>query len=86
MQSGPPRHGGVAVYRRFGEKGRMMPGGLTYIDSWVEPNHDTCFQLMESDDPGLFEQWTANWPDLMDFEIIPVVTSTEAREGMAPML
>jgi len=70
----------AAVYKRFQEKGRMMPDGLNYIDSWVEQNHDRCFQLMETDDPSLFDQWTANWNDLVDFEIVPVITSKEARD------
>ena len=70
----------AAVYQRFQEKGRMMPDGLRYIDSWIEPDYERCFQIMETDDPTLFDQWTANWNDLMDFEIIPVITSKEARE------
>ncbi|MEP6787605.1 MAG: DUF3303 family protein [Acidobacteriota bacterium] len=76
----------VAVYRRFNEKGRMMPDGLKYIDSWVEPNHDRCFQLMETDDPAHFAKWTENWDDLVDFEIVPVVTSKETREAIGPLL
>ena len=76
----------AAVYRRFRDRGRMMPDGLTYIDSWVEPNYDRCFQLMKCDDPALFEQWTRNWDDIVDFEIIPVITSQEARERTAPIL
>lgn len=68
------------IYKRFGEKGRMLPEGLKYIDSWVEPNFDRCFQLMETRDPALFELWIDNWRDLADFEVVPVVTSAEARE------
>jgi Protein of unknown function (DUF3303) len=68
------------VYRRFDEKGRMMPDGLKYIDSWVEENFDRCFQLMETDDPALFRQWTENWDDLVDFEIVPVNSSAQARK------
>jgi len=67
------------VYRRFDENGRMMPEGLKYIDSWVEPNFERCFQLMETDDPALFREWVDNWQDLVDFEVVPVVTSAEAR-------
>lgn len=67
------------VYTRFQEKGRMMPEGLKYIDSWVEPNFERCFQLMETDDPALFQEWIDNWSDLADFEVVPVVTSAEAR-------
>jgi hypothetical protein len=74
---------GVAVYRRYRERGRMMPEGLKYVDSWVEPSFERCFQLMECDDPSLFQQWTAQWQDLLEFEIIPVVTSKEAAEAIA---
>jgi hypothetical protein len=76
----------VAVYRRYREQGRMMPDGLKYVDSWVEPNFERCFQLMECDDPRLFRQWIAQWQDLVEFEVIAVVTSKEAAETIAPML
>jgi Protein of unknown function (DUF3303) len=72
--------GAEAVYRRFRERGRMMPAGLNYLDSWVEPNYDRCFQLMSCDSPDLFQEWTSHWDDLVDFEIVPVITSREASE------
>jgi hypothetical protein len=68
----------AAVYNRFQERGRMAPDGLKYVDSWVETNFDRCFQLMETDDPHLFEQWIAQWSDLVDFEVVEVITSKEA--------
>lgn len=74
---------GAAVYKRFAERGRMMPDGLNYIDSWIEPSFDRCFQVMETDDRTLFDAWLANWDDLVEFEIIPVITSAEARELMS---
>jgi hypothetical protein len=67
-----------AVYARFRERGRMLPEGVTYVSSWVEPNFDRCFQLMECTDPQLLQVWAANWNDLADFEFIPVITSQEA--------
>ena len=67
-----------AVYRRLRESGRMMPDGLNYIDSWVESNFDRCFQLMECHDQSLFDRWMVQWRDLIDFEIVPVMTSQEA--------
>ena len=70
-----------AVYSRFKEKGRMMPDGLKYVGSWVEDNFDRCFQLMEGDDPRLFQQWLVHWEDLGDFEIVHVVLSAEAAEA-----
>lgn len=66
------------VYRRFRERGRMAPDGLKYINSWVEPNFDRCFQLMECDNKELFQKWIANWNDLVDFEIVEVMTSQQA--------
>ena len=69
------------IYQRFQEKGRMLPDGLKYLGSWVEDNFDRCFQLMECDDPHLFEQWLVHWNDLADFEIVHVVSSAEAVDA-----
>jgi hypothetical protein len=76
----------VAVYRRARTQGRMLPVGLKYVDSWVEANFDRCFQLMECGDASLFEQWMQSWRDLVDFEIVPVVTSKEASAKIEPAL
>jgi Protein of unknown function (DUF3303) len=65
------------VYERFREKGRMLPDGLHYVDSWVEKDGDRCFQLMETDSPELFDRWIAAWSDLVSFEIIEL----ERREN-----
>jgi hypothetical protein len=75
-----------AIYNRSREKGRMVPAGLKYVDSWVEANFDRCFQLMECDDPRLFQHWVIQWQDLIDFEIIPVVPSKQTMETISPML
>jgi hypothetical protein len=66
------------VYRRAAERGRMLPQGLVYIDSWVDERLDRCFQLMETDDPALFAEWIAHWRDLASFEVVPVLASAEA--------
>ena len=58
------------VYERFQKKGRMLPDGLLYIESWLEANGDRCFQLMETNDTSLFDRWTENWTDLVRFEIV----------------
>lgn len=76
----------VAVYRRFRELGRMMPEGLEYVGSWVETNYDRCFQLMRCGDPRLFDEWTAHWQDLVEFEIVPVAEPKEVLESLAPQL
>ena len=74
-----------AIYRRSREKGRMLPDGLRYVDSWVEANLERCFQLMECDDLKLFQQWVVNWQDLVDFEIVPVVSSKQTAEAIGPL-
>ena len=70
--------GARPVYERASEQGRMLPPGLTYVDSWVDERLDRCFQLMETDDPTLFDRWTAAWFDLAEFEVVPVLSSAEA--------
>ncbi|HET9408563.1 MAG TPA: DUF3303 family protein [Candidatus Sulfotelmatobacter sp.] len=72
------------VYRRFRERGRMAPQGLTYVSSWVHEDLSRCYQLMETDDPALLDQWMANWSDLVDFEVHPVITSQQAAEKVGP--
>jgi hypothetical protein len=68
------------VYQRAAERGRMLPPGLAYVDSWIIDDHqlDTCYQLMETDDPALFDEWLSRWRDLGEFEVVPVIKSTEA--------
>ena len=74
------------IYCRFQEKGRMMPEGLQYIDSWVEVNFNRCFQLMECDDLRLLQEWIFQWQDLVEFEIISIVPSKETAEVVTKML
>jgi uncharacterized protein DUF3303 len=76
----------VPVYRRFRNHGRLAPEGLTYISSWVTSDLTRCYQLMECDDPRLLEQWMAHWSDLGTFEAVPVITSAQAVELVAPRL
>ena len=80
-------HDMVPVYERVRERGRLLPDGLRYIDSWVEPNFSRCFQLMECDDPRLLQQWVLQWRGAgVTFEFIPVVPSAQTREVVAPHL
>jgi Protein of unknown function (DUF3303) len=76
----------VSVYRRFRDRGRLAPEGLSYISSWVNDQFDRCYQLMETEDRALLDRWIANWGDLVDFEVHPVITSKEAAEKIGPRL
>jgi hypothetical protein len=68
------------VYERAALRGRMLPEGLRYVDSWVvdDDKLDRCFQLMETDDPSLLDRWRERWSDLAEFEVLPVIKSDQA--------
>ncbi|MGN6758720.1 MAG: DUF3303 domain-containing protein [Thermomicrobiales bacterium] len=77
----------VPVYQRVRDKGRLLPEGLTYLESWVEPGFGRCFQLMACDDLRLLQAWVLQWRGAgVTFEIVPVVRSAETREVVAPLL
>ena len=76
----------IPVYRRFRERGRMAPPGLKYVSSWVNEDMNRCYQLMETDDRALIDQWMANWSDIVDFEVHSLITSQEATERVGPLL
>ena len=70
--------GPEAVNERFTTRGRMLPDGLEYIDSWIDSeSRSRCYQLMRTDTPELFDEWIAKWTDLVDFEVRPVLTSAQ---------
>jgi len=68
------------LYHRFDTKGRLIPDGLEYIDSWINEDITICFQLMETDNINLLHEWINNWKDVADFKIIPIINSQEAKE------
>jgi hypothetical protein len=75
-----------AIYARFHERGRMLPTGLDYVESWVEPDLTRCFQLMQTDDESLLHQWAKHWNDLVDFDFVLVISSyvAAATAGRKP--
>jgi hypothetical protein len=76
----------LPVYRRFRDRGRLAPDGLRYIASWVADDLSRCFQVMECEDQRLLDEWMSNWDDLIDFEVIPAMTSAEAVTLVGPRL
>ena len=76
----------VPVYRRFREQGRLAPEGLRYVSSWVTEDLKQCFQVMECEDRDLLDAWVSRWNDLVEFEIISVITSAQAQAAVAPRL
>jgi hypothetical protein len=71
------------VYARFNARGRLMPEGLAYVSSWITEDLTTCYQVMDTDDRRLLDQWMAHWSDLMEFEVLPVLASAEVQSRMA---
>lgn len=71
-----------AVYKRFHEKGRMMPDGVSYVNSWVAEDGNTCYQINESESLELLHEWASNWNDVTDFTFVPVISSHEMSEKM----
>jgi hypothetical protein len=72
------------IYRRLREQGRMMPEGLRYVGSWITEDVSLCYQVMECEDRHDLETWMSRWSDLMEFEVIPVITSAEAQARATP--
>ena len=77
----------LTIYKRVRDEGRLLPEGLTYVDSWVEANFGRCFQLMECEDLRLLQEWVLKWRGAgVSFEIVPVVPSNETSKVVAPLL
>ena len=76
----------LPIYRRFRESGRLAPDGLQYISSRVDEKFERCFQIMETRDRKLVDQWIENWSDIVEFEVFPVVTSKDAADLIASRL
>jgi hypothetical protein len=76
---------GRAVYRKL-QKGRGLPDGLKFVASYVTADLGRCFQLMETDDITLFQKWIADWQEVVEFEVVPVVEGKTTRAALEPML
>jgi hypothetical protein len=77
-------HGARPVYERAADKGRMLPDGLRYVDSWIDERLDRCFQLMDADDASVLDAWMTEWTDLVRFEVVPVIGPADAaRRALA---
>jgi hypothetical protein len=75
-----------AIYRRLRDRGRSLPNGLAFVNSWVQADLGRCFQVMECDDVTLLQQWVVQWSDLVHFEIVPVVTGKDTAAALADQL
>ena len=69
------------IGERFKRTGRMLPDGVVYHASWVDTAGTCCFQIMEADNAELLDSWIHHWGDLVDFEVVPVLTSADFWAG-----
>ena len=76
----------IPIYRRLRESGRQAPDGLDYVASWVSRDLTRCYQVMECDDRALLDEWISRWADLVHFDVVPVITSSDAADTIAPRL
>jgi hypothetical protein len=76
----------IPVYQRFKARGRLMPEGLGYVTSWITDDLTRCYQVMEAPDLGLLDQWMAEWSDIVEFEVMPVLSSADVQQRLAPRL
>jgi hypothetical protein len=75
----------LEMYKRFDERGRMLPEGVQYVNSWINEEVTICYQVMESPSREKILEWIGHWQDLVDFEVIPVITSAQARAKVMEM-
>ncbi|MCG8468575.1 MAG: DUF3303 domain-containing protein [Gemmatimonadetes bacterium] len=76
----------IPVYRRLARSGRRLPEGIEYVASWVTDDLTRCFQVVRYEDEATLESWMSEWSDVVDFEVVPVLTSETAREVIASRL
>ena len=76
----------LPVYRRMRDQGRMAAASLKYVNSWITEDLTTCYQVMETDNRALLDEWISRWSDIVDFEVIPALTSAQAQTRVAPRL
>ena len=79
-KGGDPR----PVYARFRSQGRLAPEGLVYMSSWITEDLTTCYQVMHGS-RMLLDEWIPQWRDIVDFEVVPVITSAEASAKVLDM-
>lgn len=76
----------LSVYRRVRDRGRLIPEGVEFVDSWVSADLGRCFQLMRCEDVALLQRWIAGWTDLVEFEVVAVTPGRETAASLEGLL
>lgn len=69
-----------SLYERLAQEGRMLSEGVNFVSSWIDEKIETCYQVMEANSYENLQQWMDNWSGFCEWEVIPVVTSQEAKQ------
>src|SRR5271156_4182910 len=72
------------IGERFRRDGRMLPEGVVYHASWIDPAGARCSQLMEAPDAESLAAWTSRWDDLVEFEVVSVLPSADFWSKIQP--
>ncbi|MBT8486878.1 MAG: DUF3303 family protein [Phycisphaerales bacterium] len=66
----------------FLNSGAPVPDGLKTIGRWHAPGSGYGWHLIEGDDPTALAQHMAQWADLLELQITPVVEDDAAASGL----
>ena len=62
---------------RYKQHGRMLPDDVHYQVSWLTADGSVCYQIMEAPNQESLMMWVRRWEDVVDMEVIPVLSSQE---------
>jgi hypothetical protein len=67
----------------FLKSGAPTPEGLNLIGRWHGPGSVCGWALVEGEDPKALAQHIAEWADLIEFQITPVLEDEDAAQGLS---
>ncbi len=70
-----------AAVERFLSSGAPVPEGVKSLGRWHAVDESIGFHLVESNDGVALMQHAAEWRDLLDLKIVPVLDDAQAGEA-----
>jgi hypothetical protein len=75
----PENHGKAIA--RFKEHDPIPPPGLKVLGCWIEVGGTQGFSLYETDDAATLAKLAMQWADLLNHEVVPVLTDAELAKA-----
>ena len=69
----------------FAKNGGQPPQGIKLLGRWHNAAGGTGFAISESDDPSKIAQWSLDWNDVMDLEVVPALTDEQLASVLTAM-